>query len=211
MTEKDLETYIRHFPNWASTKSFKRILVVNPDSMQEPLVRGLFPGAEVVGLRYPSVDLSRPIDEHGKFDMVFIANTLMCAQDPGTWLNNVLGCCEEVWIQELIRAQRNGDLELSPESGDVSRFSFSERGELSRVPGYEIDADARFYVERIVFYSDTPSTGPCDCRKFIAIVRKEIDARATGSRDERKADPQSHGGKKDRGGRGPSGGTPISF
>jgi len=174
MTGKDAEVYIQLFYKWAEKRKndkISRILVVNPDPMQESVMKAVFPGSNVVSLSYPTVNLDTG-DLHGNYDIVFISNTLMCSGDPGKWIMNALNCSREVWIQELVRAWRESNSELSPLTGDICRFTFPKRNEISRVDGYDLESDNRFLMEDIHFYSDLPGSGDHDCRKFIAAIKK---------------------------------------
>lgn len=179
MTGKDAEVYIQLFYKWAEKrKNVKKIIVVNPDSMQESIMKAVFPKAEVTALSYPRINLDIG-DLAGSYDIAFISNTFMCSPDPGKWISNALASAKEVWVQELVRAWRESDSELSPLTGDICRFTFPLRNELSRVPGYDIDSDSRFAVEEIEFYSDSPETGDHDCRKFVAVIKKaEVKTKA---------------------------------
>lgn len=211
MTGTDLESYVRCFTDWASSrKSVKKVLVVNPDLFQESLMKGIFPNAEVTSLSYPAIDLSKKRDD--RYDIVFISNTLMCSPDPGGWLENVLSYCEEVWLQEMIRAWRERDSELSPQTGDVTRFTFPVRGETSRVSGYDIESDQRFSLLEVEFYSDNPISGARDCRKFLACIKKasKPNSRATRSRAERPASDDASLRKEDTAGGDPAGAKEIS-
>lgn len=200
MTGKDLQTFVTFLVSWSQGRSLSRILAVNPDVGQEAVLQGFFPRASVVSLAYPAIDLSKGVEE--RYDVIFVANTMLCAPDPGIWIRNCLEACDELWVQDLVRAWRNGDRELSPETGDVSRFTFPSAGEESRVPGYDLLADVRFAVPEVKFYSDSPSPEGKDCLKFIAAIRRNDHSGATRGRDELPTPLPSPAGGDDQAGGG---------
>jgi hypothetical protein len=170
MKEKDLEACRSAFSRWADKAKHTKVLALSPDPRQTRLLRELLPDADIREWHIQHYDLnSGPPTE--RFDVAFAANTFMCAVDPGQWISNVLSRCGELWIQEPVRAWRDGHRETSPETGDHSRFTFPSRGELSRIPGFDLESSPAAKILDIEFYSDDgANTGEDykDCRKFVA-------------------------------------------
>ncbi len=172
MTGKDLEVCERLFAEWARSGA-ARIFLVCPNHTQELMFRAIFPDAEIRSVQYPNFDAGAGPPPDGPWDIVFVANTMMAADRPGVWLGNFLAAAREVWMQELVRAWRNGDKELDPDTDDITRFTFPRRGHEARVPGaYDLEANPDVRVDEIEFYEDTGAGAGRDCLKFAARVRK---------------------------------------
>lgn len=171
MKEKDLDACRTAFKGWFDQDHHRNFLLLSPSQGQIDLIKELRPDADITcwNRENYNVDLGPPSRE---FDVVFCGNVLMCAKDPERWLRNLFESCSEVWLQDLVRAWRDGHRETSPETGDHTRYAFPSRGELSRDSGFDLESSEAAYVEDVVFYDDDGATDHegkhRDCRKFVA-------------------------------------------
>lgn len=176
MKQRDLEACAAAFARWADPNKHRRVLLMSPDPQQTALFRQVLPDASITEwhIQHYNIDSGPPPQP---FDLAFAANTFMCAVDPEVWLRNVLGNCAELWLQEPVRAWRDGHRETSPETGDHSRFTFPSRGELSRIPGFDLENSPSAEILDVEFYSDDgANTGEDykDCRKFVVRLAPRV-------------------------------------
>lgn len=55
-------------------------------------------------------------------DIIVLCNVFHYSPDPALWFKNVLACCKELWITDIICRRRGGNSELGAD-GDAVRYS----------------------------------------------------------------------------------------
>lgn len=171
MRTEDLDKMREVFPTWVEKLGpIVRVCMHSPDLSEEQLVREMFPDASYVRHTVDSWDVSAGPAPDGKFDLIVMCNMMMCAADPARWFENLRSSADNVWIQDLIRAWRNGSEELARETGDVARYCHSGRGVKARVEtAYDL-AELGKSLREFETYTGDPPDGPHDCLKYIAWV-----------------------------------------
>jgi len=109
---------------------FSRVHICSPSSEEIELVKRVW-GITPTTSERSEWDLS---DRDSSFrlepgTLVMACNTFMCAEQPAEWLSNLerVGA-KWLLVQDLVRAKRTPDRELSLETGDVMRYSLTQHG-----------------------------------------------------------------------------------
>lgn len=118
--------------------------------------------------------------------MIFIAGVLMCVPNVRKAFEHLLTSCNEIWIQDVVRAHRAGANECGGDVGnadfnDINRFAFSKHDEMPRASNaviFDMDEFELVSVDSVYFYSDygagkdPNSPDYKDSRKFVARLIK---------------------------------------
>ncbi len=189
MRIEDIEAMRQVFPGWAalikSHGPVRRVCMLDPDLAEEEIIRGLFPDSSFIRHGKSSWDISERAAPDGPFDLVVLCNVMLSAQEPDRWIANLCASAANVWVQDLTRAWRNGEAELSAETGDHMRYSHSGRGVKARVKSYDLAQleDAK-RLPGFHTYAGEPADGPRDCLKFLAWI-VPAPAKPAKAKDER--------------------------
>lgn len=118
----------------------ERVVILSGSSEECELVRSCWPDTSVTVVNESAWNLDGPIPyQCPGFDLAIACNTFMCARDPGIWLDNIAQVCRYVLIQDQAAVQRRHDRHLSPETGDVARYSVSSHDVIGKTDdGYEV-------------------------------------------------------------------------
>lgn len=172
MKQADLDACHRLLRRCRSLISVKTALVLSPEGDSEHGVIAAALGSTVAvgSSTIVTWNLSNPEPSGGHWDLIKCCNCFMASPDPAAWIKHVASVSRWFLLQDLVRAWR-GITETDPDTGDITRYCFTSRGELSR-PGVAT-FDLSMFDDAIVdieFFYDEPGEGdPRDCRKFAVV------------------------------------------
>lgn len=124
MIGHDLEEMEKAFTEWRDQiGEVKLIALLSPDDREIDLMHRLFPDSDIHQFSHSFWDLNeRCPNKYTEYDIVVTANTMLCSPDVDLWFKHIFEVGKNFWFQDLIRGWRNGDQELSIETGDIKRF-----------------------------------------------------------------------------------------
>lgn len=189
MTGKDLTETSNKFSEWAKSRNVSRVLLLSPDAAQTNLARHIFPNAEIKVLYWQDYDIMDGQPPGGRYDVIMLANTMLCMPDAVKCFKNLLSSCNELWLQDVVRAWRTESNEVAGASnklfveGDYNRFSFSKHDEFARentnANVFDLDTVSWADVIECHFYSDNgarlQSGDYKDCRKWLGILKHKSE------------------------------------
>lgn len=145
------------------------VTVFSPSNEELELVEKFWPGVSTNRMSESQWDLR----EHGPLasggmGLAMACNTFMCAADPDLWLKNIARSHRYLVIQDLAHTQRQPHRHLSPETGDVARYSVSQYGIIGITDdGYTVyDLSLKSYVVDCISYTFDNGAGT----KFAALI-----------------------------------------
>lgn len=109
------------------------VLLLSGSDEEERIMRERWPSVGIVTLSEADWDLRFISNRSFERPTIAVAcNTFMCAADPQLWLHNMADCCDWLLIQDLADCKRESGRHLSPDTGDVMRYSVSSHGVIGR-------------------------------------------------------------------------------
>lgn len=124
MTEDDVLELNLCWSEWNLELKPKTILLLSPSNEERELANKIFVDAKIfeLGIGQFNLDTFTTIQQFVNCDVVIACNCFMRSTNVIVWLDNIHTISSNIWVQDLIRAWRNSDSELSPETGDIMRF-----------------------------------------------------------------------------------------
>lgn len=170
MKDCDLREYEKVFPRWEEKVrgQIHRILLLSPSGEQRHLINRLFPGAYVAELSHTQWDLNHPGQED--WDLIGAMNVFMCSPDPTLWFKHVLSRCKYFWIQDLIRARRNGAEECAKADGDLTRYCYLPAVTANIPDAYDLSR----FSDRLVDFHTYVSTGQDGALSFLMSLKGDL-------------------------------------
>jgi hypothetical protein len=105
------------------------VTICSPSNEEFAIARAFWPAAEI--RRFTQAEWN--LDDIGPlppedWGLLMACNTFMCSRDPMLWIENIRRTHRYLLIQDLSNAQRQPHRHLSPETGDVARYSVLSHG-----------------------------------------------------------------------------------
>lgn len=169
----------------------EKIAIHSPSELDFVMLLTMFPQSEISIYTIDSWNLNDRCRDGKRYDLLFCANTFMASPDVDLWFENISEVADKIVIQDLILAWRNGNSELSPETGDIRRFCF--------LPEYKARVNDAYDLRRlgdrleaIKFYPGNSGYRTSDNRemeglKFIALIKKHNETKKKQSTTSSKA------------------------
>lgn len=151
----------------------KDVAVMSATKEETNLIEGLFPGVTIYSFNKESWNIEER-KHQSKFDIVIAANVFMCIKEVKAAIDNILASAKFAVIQDIVRGWRNGDSELSVETGDIMRYSFPQAGHHARI-SEPFNMDTIKQIKDVHFYDDAPGfrhhdNKEMDALKFVAFL-----------------------------------------